>query len=308
MTGALQITLQTHQVGHDLVMEIAEVLTRLTTVSTPMVRITTNIHRITSGLTAWQTFELAGVPQFGPPPGLATQHVRLPIGRQQHTPGGLQAASFDGVRQHLQLLVLQLLEQLFEWLAQRLCRRFIGLTFVGLHQPSAVGAPFTVGAPSAPEHEHETGFPLDFSLLFPAFGSHYCTTFSSWFITKTTTGTRHWTHSVFCTDDPLSFCVRMVRFVTKRPSDGGWKAERYAIRAHTHTPCAANKLNWTNETNRHGTIVVSAPTARVDRSRPVVGMTTGAVVLRATEPHSSNIWYTYLKQRILWDISSNGNV
>lgn len=79
-----------------------------------MVRIAAYVDGIGGGAACGYPSELIALPDVGPAPGLATEHVRLVFATlpwQQHAVGELHAPTLDGGEQHLQLVVLQLLEQ-----------------------------------------------------------------------------------------------------------------------------------------------------------------------------------------------------
>lgn len=111
---------------------------------------------------------------------------------------------------------------------------------------------------------------------------------------NSTTDTQHWTHSVFSTGDLLLFCVRVVAIYHKNTTGQRMKGRNATLHAGTRTLLA---LQTTERT--HGMTVVSAPTARVDRSRPLVGMATGAVVLCATGAHSEDISHSCVNNTIV---------
>lgn len=126
-------------------------LTRLTEPA-PVVGVAANVDGVAGRPAHGQPPELAALPEVGPPPGLATEDVGLlPEGLgKQDAIAQVLTRGVDGPQQHLQLVLLQLLEEGADAVGLLLSRTpgFIASSLSGLNQA------FSEVCLSAAEHEH----------------------------------------------------------------------------------------------------------------------------------------------------------
>lgn len=117
-----------------------------------MVGIAANVHGVARRPAHGQPPQLAALPQVRPPPCLAAQDVGLlpEILRHQDTVTQILTRSIDGPQQHLQLVLLEFLEEGADGVGLLLNRTpgFIASSLSGLNQA------LSEVCLSAAEHEH----------------------------------------------------------------------------------------------------------------------------------------------------------